>query len=793
MAKFKTIQTRFTQGQLSQALKGRVDIDQYYGAAEYMKNVFPIPEGGFTRRYGLKYIDLVPEILTEITVTTPTAPNGGTAGNVVDGDTATVLTTTTPVGTVNPYVVCHLDFGSSQSVGLVYISSIKLSTGTSSEFYLQGSTNNVDWVNLGGAITLTGTAKDESRHVFDSYRYIRLARIGSTDLGAAVVEVGEIASHTSSGDSNTKLIEFEFNTEQTYTFVLSDKNVCIYQNGVHLIDLYTPEYTSARIPTVDYLQSADTLIVFHEDVPTKTIVRGDSNTEWTVNDVEYFGIPTSYFDGSTGVNEQQNIETAGLAAGDLFQLSLNGEVTGTISYSATPATTAANIQAALRTLNVTSATGITVTAFFADLHRVVFAGSDGLKPWPLIVSLSDGVSTNRVVAGGEKIWSATRGYPRHGAIYQGRLWVDGGKSKPTIMYGSNIENFFNFNFGRALDDEAIGPLSFEGYNEITNIFAGKELTIFTTGGEYVVQQTLGEPITPTNAQVITKSQVGSESGFKVKELDGGVYYIQRGRRAIRNFLNDNTSNVFSNSITSFIGSDLVVSPVDFTIRETSVDDQYSYLLLPTADGNLTVSTILSAENIAAFTYQVTEGEFLNVANDQGDMYVIVKRNINGTDYKYFEMFDKEHFLDSSVLYTTGLPTDTFTGLDHLNGEVCRSVADYVALSDVTPSSGSVTISTPATEYCEVGLDFNPYVKDLPYENPQVGSTLGRKQRVSRADLRLKDTRHVKINNKDVSIDGEFTGVKTMYGITGWGEAQIEITQDDPLPMTVLSIAKRVTV
>lgn len=189
----RTIQQRFTQGELDPKMLGRSDIDQYYGASETMQNVIGLTQGGFKRRGGLEHIDELLRVLTFVSAPTITTANGGTGANANDRVYSTALLTTTNIGVLNPYVVVHYDLGSAQTIGVVHLLGLALTVaGTSSQFYLQGSNDNAAWTSIGSALSLTTTVKHYSRRVEASYRYIRLARIGATDLSTARVTLREM-------------------------------------------------------------------------------------------------------------------------------------------------------------------------------------------------------------------------------------------------------------------------------------------------------------------------------------------------------------------------------------------------------------------------------------------------------------------------------------------------------------------------------------------------------------------------------------------------------------------------
>jgi hypothetical protein len=252
----------------------------------------------------------------------------------------------------------------------------------------------------------------------------------------------------------------------------------------------------------------------------------------------------------------------------------------------------------------------------------------------------------------------------------------------------------------------------------------------------------------------------------------------------------------------------VDDPVDFSLRRATSTEDGAYLMLVLGDGSLTIVNLLRSQGIAAFAKQTTDGEFKNCQSDVEDMYFIIERNVGGA-VNYLEKFNFDHYTDASSRVTSGLPTDTFTGLSHLNGLSCRVLADESVLEGATVADGSVTIERDANEVFEIGLNFNPTIKDLPVENPELGTVMGSPVNISEVVLRLDTTAGILVNGKTVSFRGfgpsgggspldapptRYTGVKKIMGWRGWQEGgQVEITQVDPLPLTLLALSKRVNV
>ena len=95
MAKSNFLQNSFVSGELSEIIKGRTDLDQYYKGLETAENVVTIPQGGVKRRPGFKFAANPTPVVERYTAPNPTTPNGGTPANVNDDDPATYSVTTT--------------------------------------------------------------------------------------------------------------------------------------------------------------------------------------------------------------------------------------------------------------------------------------------------------------------------------------------------------------------------------------------------------------------------------------------------------------------------------------------------------------------------------------------------------------------------------------------------------------------------------------------------------------------------------------------------------------------------
>lgn len=785
----KQTQHKFTAGELDPLLIGRTDIDKYYGAAETMTNVAVLAQGGFKRDDGLEFVQRLFRQTTREASPTITTPNGGTGANANDDDSTTDLVTTTNISTTNPYVVVHYDLGSQKDLAFIDVVGCSLTSQTNDdEFFIQVSTDDATWTSLGTALDLSTTEVTRRRAARGTYRYVRFARIGATDLGTDKVTLAEFNVFVEESTlSNVKQIPFEFNVTDSYMLVLTDKNIAVYKNKVHQADVRSNAFTHSVLSSIDYTQSADTAILVQEDTAPHKLVRQGADNKWFLSSVVFDHIPKFDFD-----------PVISTPAGTLTPSATDGVITLTAS-AGTPfsgASIGQYLQGAggrariIEQLSTTQVRAVTEIPFYST--TAIPNGS-----WEYLTGFED-------------VWSSTRGYPKTVTFHRSRLWFGGSKSRPQTIWGSKISLFFDFDLGSLYDDEAIdATLDTDQINTIINIKSSNgNLLIFTSANEFAVISSSTTGITPQNFYPVAVSQYGSEPNLPVGVIDNQNVFVQRGGKSIIRYAYDTTQQISDSENISLLSTHLIDSPLSFAIRKSTSTDETNLILFIDGTNRLIKGTILFNQQVIGFskreTTNTTTGKFKTVAVDVSTIYTAVERTVNGTTDNYLEVFNDSALLDSSVIYTTGLPTDTFSGLDHLEGETLKVIADGSVLSDVTVSSGSVTIDRNADTSCEIGLNMTPTVTTLPIEVVQLGSQVGKKKRISEVVLRVDNTGDFTVNGYEVSFRStgtpppiappSFTGDKKVKGLFGWAERQqITISQSQPTELKVLSVTMNVNV
>ena len=622
-------------------------------------------------------------------------------------------------------------------------------------------------------------------NALDQARNVLIQPQGGIERRPGLQFIYEVPS-AANPQNGMKLVPFEFSTTQSYMLLFVHNRMYIFKNKELVTninssgnDYLTTTIGSTVLATMDHTQSADTLIVVQEDMAPKKIVRGGSHSTWTISDISFEFIP---------------------------------------KFNFTPAETTIN-----QTITPSAVDGnITITAggsVFTSSHVNQFVEANDGMGRARITRFVSGTSveavveipffnTSAIASGGtfldtgyEDSFSTSKGFPRTCTFHEGRLYFGGVKSRPNTIFASRVARFFDFNPGEALDDDSIElTISTDSTNAITGMFSGRDLQIFTKGGEFFLPQSTLDPITPTNVVVNGATRRGSKEGIKPVGAESGTLFIQRAGKSLREFLfSDVELSYISNNI-SLLSSHLLKSPSDMALRKaTSTTDGDLLLIVNETDGSLATYSILRGQNVIAPSLSTTDGEFVNVGVDVDQIYFTVKRTISSADKYYVECFNDDNTTDSAKLYSGGSKpsTTTVTGLSHLEGKTVKVIADDQMQLDKTVSSGQITLDAVPTTYVEIGLNYTPTIKTLPVElKLSSGNIVAQKKRIVEATANLYLSQNLTLNGNDLLfVAGDFfTGKKRKKPMLGYDrDGQMTISQSAPLFFTLLGVEYKVSV
>ena len=543
-----------------------------------------------------------------------------------------------------------------------------------------------------------------------------------------------------------KIIPFEFSINDSYLLVFVVGRIYVFKNKNLQRDINSSgndyitasDITAAMLDELEYTQAVDTLILCHEDLQTKRLVR-NSDTSWTLENLPLTNLPQyayaldehspnftitpSATTGNITITASSVTTDSGVAqAGGASTITLKsassytsnddpngmwitltaGTGSGQERYITdyVAATKVATVYPAWTT-QPDSSTHYKVAAFAASAANNFAQVENTFGRVKYIEYVSDTVmnavvevpffDTSGVVAGNwigefgyEDVWSSTRGWPRSATFHEGRLYFGGSKSRPNTVWGSRVIDYFNFDSHTGLDDEAVETtINTNQLNSIVNIVSGADLRIFSTGGEFIVVQSEDTPITPSNFLVRPQTRLGSKAGVPIEDLNGATIFVQRQGKAINAFQFGNDTRSYQVQNIALLSSHLLNTPVDIAVRRSSSTDEADRLfVVNSGDGSMAVYSILTGQNVIAPSKFTTDGEFIAIAVELSEVYAIVKRTVDSATVYYLEVFNSDFTLDSGV--SGGAITTVQLG--HLRGKTVNIIRDGISESAKTVSS-----------------------------------------------------------------------------------------------------------
>ena len=402
------------------------------------------------------------------------------------------------------------------------------------------------------------------------------------------------------------------------------------------------------------------------------------------------------------------------------------------------------------------------------------------------------------------VWNATDGYPGTGTLHQQRLIAASSPSYPQKIWGSAIDGYFDFLLG-TIDDEAFDfTLASDDVNPITFMVSMESLVALTYGGEFTVEGGVEKPITPTNVKVKPRSNSGCA---RVRPVGVGreQLFVQRAGRRVRAIGYNEELSRWSTPDMSVLAEHLTRGGV---ASLTWQDDPGSLVMAVLEDGRIATATYDRDQDVVGWARQITDGAFesaCSIPAAAGDQtWVIVRRTIGGLTVRYVERFDAGVLLDCAIVGSHPTGASVWSGLAHLNDKTVDIVADGVPMPRQVVTAGAITLPRNAKAVA-IGLPYTSRIKLLPPEVAgQLGSAQGSAMDVGEVYVRFLETVGCQVNGQPLAFRQfgpsvldqavqPYSGLKKIENL-GWadGESDVEISQPQPLPWTVLCVIRKWT-
>lgn len=574
--------------------------------------------------------------------------------------------------------------------------------------------------------------------------------------------------HIDSVVTGSRLFSFEFSITQNYVMVFSVTNIKIYlpagTSPVATIALGGLTFTQLQLDDMDIIQSADTVIITHEDFKPRSLQRQGNDATWAYTELAITNIPKFDYD-LTLLPKFTNFGDSQTVTVQIGEIVYNNDGNGTDGIDE-------HLYKA-KTLRTS-----------IDLKNEVYTNGTN---WS-----DEGIRSD--------VWGDTggalddRGWPRTCTFHQGRLWFGGSKAKPTSVWGSVVNDFFNFDTGKAdvkADDAIFDVLDTDQFNAIVNIVSSRNLQVITAGGEFSNSASI---ITPSTSAWVRFTGYGGKR-VKPVTLDGATYFMDSFGKTVRGLIFDFGSDGYTTPPISILAEHIINDVKDLDIVKGSSLSVANLLYLINADGTVAVFNTMRQENINGWTKWTTNGLFKRVTVTQAQVNFIVERE--GSEY--LELLDTSLLLDHAFVDTS---TDKVVVDSVLVANEIRVVADGVtqtaeATTDILGVDYGVADHTADVVYA--GLNYTVLIKTLPasFETQNKGNIVNLPKRVTRAILTLLESRGVYINDQLLTtrkfgdaldtVPPLITGTESTYLLGYNKKTQVEITQKNPDPMTLLSI------
>jgi hypothetical protein len=590
------------------------------------------------------------------------------------------------------------------------------------------------------------------------------------------------------------LIPFEYGEDENYLLVMTEGNMDIYFEDQFLTTVITP-YTQEEVGKLElkYASFHQTLVIVHENHAPMELLKLTVSPFWSFSKINFKQLPTYDFlsnydewdfsldDVTIGKPRTLTVTTANFLddryVGGLF-IGLG------ISPGISPGI--ARITAKV------DATHLTVTIL--SEFDPVFATAPGLK--------------GKNVQLTEPVWGnvdGNHGYPRTVTFFENRMFFGGTKDLPSSVFGSVSNDSYNFDTGQGLADEAIiATIGNKNSSTIRNIESSSSLQIFTRNSEF---SSFGENygvLKPGATSLKRQSSYGSENIIP-HSLSNQTFFIKRGGTGVMSFVFDNTTQTYQSLEVSLLAPHLIDTPIDSAVFEGSKIEDANYLMLVNSDGSLVVYQTLIDEKVSAWTLSSTEGKFKRIIALGGEIYFGVERIVDGFAKQYLEKMDWSIYVDSAFIKTYATPEKTITGLEHLEGKEVIPTGDGYILNPKTVINGEIELEVNVNEIV-VGLNYYPLIQPLPIGIAfQNGSLAYQKKKIGTVYIDYYNSLGIYINGELIPYK-EFgqvldypapVGENGIYEFTRFGtwvsSQTVQITQIEPLPMTVLGIGYKMVI
>jgi hypothetical protein len=652
-------------------------------------------------------------------------------------------------------------------------------------------------------------------------QYIRFHVNGDTLLEAskAIVSiVGSTVTVTSHGWSSGDDVFIgnrfhRITSTGANTFTTADRwGAATVASGTTAARAYTiaSPYLEADLFALHFAQDSDILTITHPGYAARELARVGA-TNWTLTSISFAPSATI----PTGVGVVATVGTAGNQNPHSYvvtSIAADG-VTESLASAVVSANNNLTVSGNYNTVSWSAVAG--ATRYRVYKRRGGSFGYIGATTGLSVVD--DNVLADTTVTPPEDIYDLNSGagdYPAAVTYYEQRRWFAGTADEPQTVWATR--NGTQSNLTSSLPSQDDDGLEFriaaQQQNAIRHLLPLADIIALTVGGEFRIFADSAPNITPTSLSIKPQGFTGA-SNVQPALTSGSILYVQAQGSRIRELAYN-----WQNS--AYVSIDISIMAPHLFNGYSMVDLAYARAPVPTlwavrSDGTLLGMTYVPEQQVYGWHQHTTDGTFESVCvvseGLEDVLYVVVRRTVNGRSVRYVERLrsrlftaqEDAFFVDSGLTYD-GAPVSSLSGLWHLEGESVQILADGAVHPPRTVTAGAVTLDD-SYSVVHVGL---PYVSDLQtlplaLEGAAAGGQFLRKN-VNSVALRVTQSSAVKAGPSFAKLT-EYpirdhtdpydsppalrTGELRFAVSPSWNsDAAVCVRQDQPLPLTLLSMA-----
>ena len=473
--------------------------------------------------------------------------------------------------------------------------------------------------------------------------------------------------------AKTRLIPFEFSTEQTYILEFGNEYIRFYRNNGQIesggspYEIVSP-YLTAELFDIKFAQSADVMYLTHPNHQTRKLSR-TGHTSWTLAAVEFTNGP--YLDANiTATTITASAHTVG--TGRTFTASA---VTGINSGSGFLATDVG------RQIRFRDGYGI-ITAFTSTTVVTVEI---------LIDMGSSSASTDWSLGS----FSTTTGFPSCVSFFEQRLVFAASINNPQTVYFSKSGDYENMDAnigGTVADDDAIiYTIASNQVNAIRFLTSARTLIIGTAGGEFVVSGGGdNNAVTPTNIMIKKQSNHGAANVDAIS-VGNATLFLQRAKRKIREL-------AYNFDVDGYIAPDLTILAEHITegnvVEMAYQEEPLAIIWCVRGDGQLIALTYQREQEVVAWHRHIIGGVFgtgdavvesvavIPTDDSEYELYMIVKRTINGATTRYVE-----------YLHTFNFDQTDNTSFNYLDSQLSLSKSQTTLTAGISATDTTIPVAS----------------------------------------------------------------------------------------------------